>query len=246
MSDSSPPVTFTPGGILRGLKRTIGISIGVFFYGVGFGMIAVQAKLSAWQAMAMSVGVFSGSAQLAAIGVLGAGAASLAALCWALVATILVINARYVLFGAAMRPWLVALSPAKAYGTLFFLGDGSWMIAMSAYENGERDAGFVFGASISGAIGWVSGTWLGVIAGNIVPDPRRLGLDFFFAAFATAMMVGLTRRRGDLLVIAAAAAIGVAGATMGYYGAAIVIAGLAGGIVAYIRHPDAGRPEPRR
>ncbi|KAF0230399.1 MAG: hypothetical protein FD175_1721 [Beijerinckiaceae bacterium] len=239
MSDTAP-VTFTLAGILRGLKRTAGLSVGVFVYGAGFGLMAVQAKLSAWQAVAMSIAVFSGSAQLAAIGVLNAGASSLAAMAWALVATILVINARYTLFSATMRPWLGALPPAKSYGTLFILGDGSWMVSMDAYERGERDAGFVFGSSASGCFVWFLGTWIGAVAGNIVPDPQRLGLDFFFAAFAAAMATGLTRKRADIPVIVLAAAIGILGAGMGAYGSAIVVAGLAGGAVAWLRTPADG------
>lgn len=239
MSDTAS-ITFTTNGILRGLKRTAGLSVGVFVYGVGFGLIAVQAKLSAWQAVAMSFAVFSGSAQLAAIGVLNAGASSLAAMVWALIATILVINARYALFSATLRPWLGALPPFKSYGTLFILGDGSWMVSMDAYERGERDAGFVFGTSVSGCVVWFFGTWLGAVAGNIVPDPQRLGLDFFFAAFAAAMATGLTRKRSDIPVIVIAAAIGILGAKLGAYGSAIVIAGLAGGFIAWLRAPADG------
>lgn len=235
MSVSNPAAIFTLNGVWRGIRRTAGLNLGIFFYGLAFGLVAAQAKLTTLQAVAMSAVVYSGSAQLAAVGVLAAGAASLVALAWALVATILVMNARYILFSATLRPWLGPFPRLKSYGTLFFLGDGSWMIAMQAYENGERDAGFILGTSIGVFFGWIAGTYFGSVAGNIVPDSRALGLDFFFTAFAAAMLAGMARKRSDAPVIAVAALIAMAGASLGSYGAAIVAAGIGGGLVAWFR-----------
>ena len=240
MSESTVAVTFTRAGLMRGLLRTQGLSIGIFVYGLAFGLIAEQAKLSTMQAVMMSAIVYSGTAQLAAIGVLAAGASTLLATAWALIATIFIINARYILFSATMRPWLEPLPPHKAYGTLYFLGDGSWLLAMKAYEDGERDAGFVFGSGIGSFAPWLIGTWLGSIAVGFAPQPRMLGLDFFLVAFAAAMMVGMVKGRGDLVVIGVAAVIAPIAAHFGGFGTAVVLAGLAGGLVAYFRYqPEA-------
>lgn len=236
---NAPAVPFTLKGFLRGLRRMQGLSVGIFVYGLAFGLVAEQAKLSTVQAVLMSLAVYSGTAQLAAVGVLAAGAASLLATAWALVATILVINARYLLFSATLRPWLEQVSPLKAYGSLYFLGDGSWLMAMRAYEDGERDAAYVLGSGAGTFATWIIGTWLGSIAVGFAPEPRKLGLDFFLVAFAAAMMIGMMKHRGDLVVIAVAAVVAPVAAHFGGFGTAVVVAGLAGGAVAYLRFTPA-------
>lgn len=236
MNDAAASVPFTLDGIRRGFLRAQSFSVGIFVYGLAFGLMAAQAKLSALQAVMMSAVVYSGSAQLAAIGVLGGGAGSLGALLWALVATILVINARYILFSATLRPWLGGVSPLKAYSTLYFLGDGNWMMSMRAHEAGERDAGYVFGSGLGSFLSWIVGTYFGHIAVGFAPEPHRLGLDFFLAAFAAAMMAGMVRRRGDLAIVAVAALLAPLVAHVWGFGAAVVVSGLAGGLVAYLRY----------
>src|SRR5215468_9290705 len=65
---------------VRGIAGTaagIGIAVGV--YGVSFGVLAVAAGLSPLQAAVMSMLVFTGASQFAAIGVLAAGGGALAA-----------------------------------------------------------------------------------------------------------------------------------------------------------------------
>jgi predicted branched-subunit amino acid permease len=245
-STEPPSVSFTLGGVKRGYLRAQGLAIGILAYGLAFGLLAEQARLSAVQAMLMSGFVYSGSAQLAAVGVLSAGAASLVALASALAATIFVINARYILFSATLRPWLAPLPGWQAYGTLFFIGDGSWLISMRAYEDGERDAGFLFGANISTFLPWVVGTWLGSIAVGFAPDPRKLGSDFFLVAFAASMMIGMInggkqKGWGLVAVVAAAAGAGILAAQFTGFGGGIVAAGLAGGAVAFFTYREEAR-----
>src|ERR1700737_3386418 len=56
------------------------IAIAVFVFGVSFGVLAVAAHLPAWSVVLMSVLVFAGSAQFAAIGVIAAGGSVLTAI----------------------------------------------------------------------------------------------------------------------------------------------------------------------
>lgn len=232
------PVTFTRSGVWRGIKHLQPLTPGIFAYAVAFGLVAVQAKLSMGQALAMSALVYSGSAQIAAVGILAAGAASLAAMLWAVVGTVLVMNARYILYSAALRPWLGQVSPFKAYSSLFFLGDGGWLIAMRAHEDGEHDAGYVLGTSAGAFAAWVVGTAVGAVAGGFAPDPKMLGFDFMLVAFSAAMMTGMFRGRSDLPVMAVAALVAIGVAKIAGFGGAVVAAGLAGGIVAWLRTPD--------
>ena len=144
----------------------------------------------------MSALVYSGSAQLAAIEI-GVSAALLPPLLFA----VLLLNARYLLYGAALRPWLGASSPGQAYATLFFTGDGSWALSMKEYADGNRDAGFVFGSGVAMYLPWALGTLVGHLLASWVPDPRALGLDFMLVAFAAAIGRGRMAASGCLTPI---------------------------------------------
>src|SRR3546814_18833891 len=91
----------------------------------------------------MSAAVYSGSAQIAAL-----QAWSSAPLLLPLAATILVMNARYILYGAALRPWLGGLGAHQVYPTLYFLGDGNWALSMKEHAEGDRTS-VVMGKRVS-------------------------------------------------------------------------------------------------
>lgn len=227
--------SLTRAGIVRGAKAGQPLAVATFVYGIAFGLMAQQISLSLLEALLVSGFVFSGTAQLAMIGILAEAGGAAGVGIVAIAVTVLVMNARYFLFSAALRPWLGGLPPGRAYGSLFFLGDGNWLISMKAHDAGEADAGFLLGSGLLIFVGWMAGTALGVSAGAVAPDPRVLGLDFLLVAFAGAMMLAMTKARADLLVIAAGALAAIAVGSVASFGWAVVAAGLAGGAVAYLR-----------
>jgi predicted branched-subunit amino acid permease len=95
---SQPPVTFTREGVWRGFVLAQPLAPGVLVYALVFGALAGERGLSWLQATLMSMAVYSGSAQLAALQVWSTQAGAVAALA----VTVLAINARYVLYGAAI------------------------------------------------------------------------------------------------------------------------------------------------
>lgn len=236
----SNPVTFTRAGINRGLQRGHALAVGTFIYGVAFGLVADQAQFSTLQAMLISAIVYSGSAQMAALGVLSAGASPIASLAWTVLALILVMNARYVLFGATLRPWMGQVSPVQAYSSLYILGDGNWLMSLKAYDEGERDAGFILGSGLGSYVAWLTGTLIGSVGGGLAPNPKVLGFDFMLVAFSAAMMMGMFRGRADIAVLCAAVATALAFATFGSPTWAPVVAGLVGALIAWLRFA----PEP--
>ncbi|MCZ0736210.1 AzlC family ABC transporter permease [Phreatobacter sp. AB_2022a] len=238
---SSRPVTFTLAGLAAGARAAQALASSTFVYGIAFGLVAGQAGLSIIEALLMSAAVYSGSAQLAALSVLGHrdGGFATAGLgtAFALAATILLMNARYLLYGATLRPWLGALPGHKAYLSLFFLGDGNWLLAMKEHASGRRDAAFVLGSGLVMFAGWLAGTLLGEVAGHLIPSPSRLGFDFLIVAFAAAMAVGMFDRTRDTLPLIAATAAASVASLLAPAGWAVVAAGLAGAATAAIRAP---------
>ena len=224
---------FTQAGVRRGFVAGQPLAPGVLVYGLAFGVLASERGLAWFEAFLMSVFVYSGSAQLA---VLQGWSTSLASLAIApLVATVLVINARYVLYGASLQPWLAGASRTQALGSLFFLGDGNWALAMREYQSGYCDSGFVLGSGLATFTPWVLGTLAGFVVGNSVADPARFGLDFMLVAFAAAIGIGLWRGKPDLWPAIAAALTALAMIRWLPGSWYIVGAGLAAGIVGAAR-----------
>jgi 4-azaleucine resistance transporter AzlC len=202
MSQSVPggaPSCFTSVGFRRGFVAAQPLTPGTFLYGAVFGVLASEKGLAWIEAFLMSLLVFSGSAQLAALQ--GWSASPLIA---PLVTTVVLVNARYVLYGASIQPWLRVASRPQSLATLFFLGDGNWALSMREYQAGYRDAGFLFGSGVASALPWFVGTAAGHLVGRSVPHPASLGLDFMLVAFAAAIGVSVFRGRSDLWPAAAA------------------------------------------
>lgn len=228
---SGEAVTFTREGVRRGFLLAQPLAPGVALYALVFGALAGERGLSWLQAVLTSVFVYSGSAQLAALQVWSSRSSVLA-----LVATVLAINARYVLYGASIQPWLSQAGPRRAYLTLFVLGDGSWALAMREHAAGYRDAGFIFGSGLAGFLPWIGGTLAGQLLASSMPDPRAWGLDFMLPAFAAAIGISLWRGKADWAPLACAVAVALPLQLLAPSGWTIVLAGLAAGVAGALRH----------
>jgi 4-azaleucine resistance transporter AzlC len=222
----NPPVTFTRAGLAVGVRRTLPIALGDFAFGIVFGVVARQAGLSLSESVLMSGMVFAGAAQFIAIGLWTAPLPIVS-----LIVTTLVVNLRHLLMGAALRPWFARLAPGKAYGSLFFLTDETWALAMRDYAAGARDAAFVLGSGLTLWAAWTSSAGAGYLLGAGLGDPARWGLDFMFTAVFTALLVGLWKGKADLLPWAVAAGVAVAAAQWLPGKWYILLGGLAGSLV---------------
>jgi predicted branched-subunit amino acid permease len=232
------PAPFTMAGVVRGITQSLPLGASVLVYGLIFGLLAKTASMSLAEAMLMSALIFSGSAQMVAVngmvgGVLPSGIAFLA-----VATTILMLNARYLLYGAALRPWLGRTSPVQAYGTLAVLGDGNWILSMKAEQDGERDAGYVFGSGAAMFVPWLIGTAAGMLAGAFAANPRALGLDFMLVAFSAALCVGLMKARGDVAVLGIAVVAAVLGDRLLGPAFAVIVAAVAGGLTAWFTYRE--------
>lgn len=58
----------------------LSIAVATGLYGISFGALAVAARLTVWQAMALSLLMFTGGSQFAFIGVIAGGGGAPAAL----------------------------------------------------------------------------------------------------------------------------------------------------------------------
>src|SRR5215204_4432886 len=135
---------FTARGVWKGALDIMPITVFVFPFGVAFGVAASAKALPAGIAVLMSAAVFAGASQFAALDLW------IAPLPLAMLAvTVLAVNARHILLGAALAPWLLQLPIARRLFALFFLTDSNFAYAVSARGRGERDAGILLGSGLA-------------------------------------------------------------------------------------------------
>jgi 4-azaleucine resistance transporter AzlC len=205
MSESNkPPVAFTRAGMAAGALRTLPVATGGLAFGVFYGFLAGQNGLTLLESILMSGWVFAGASQFLSVELWGDPLPV-----GALIATVLVINARHILMGATLGPWLKHIPPWKAYGSLYFMTDESWGLSVADIRNGGRDAAFLLGSGLTLFLFWNTGTILGRVFGEMLPDLNRYGIDFLGTAFFVALLAGFWRGRGDLIpwIVAAAVAL---------------------------------------
>ena len=146
---------------------------------LSFGVVATDVGLTAVAAVVMSAVVFAGSAQFAAIGILGAGGGVGAA-----VAAATLMNSRFLPMGLALGPSLRGSRARRALEGQAVV-DSSWV--MAARGDGSFDRSYLFGHTGVQYVGWVVGTVLGVVVPSL--DARALGLDAVFPAFFLALLI---------------------------------------------------------
>jgi predicted branched-subunit amino acid permease len=146
----------------------------------------------------------------------------------AVAATVLVMNARYLLFGATLQPWLSQAGPARALPSLMLLGDANWIGTMRAIEAGEQDRAYLAGTGVPPLVVWLAGTVIGAMFGSILPDPKALAADLMLPAFAAAMMAVMIKSRGSLIPVAVGAIAALVVDQVAGHGWGIVAAGVSG------------------
>jgi predicted branched-subunit amino acid permease len=190
--------------------------------GMAFGALAASVGMGVLAPVAMSLLVFSGSAQYGAVAVIGQHGSV-----WAVIGAAAALNARYLLMGTTIAPALTGSAWSRA-GTALLITDGSWAIAHRG--EGRYDLRTLRVAGALCLCGWTAGTALGAILGDAIGDPGRLGLDAAYPVF----FLGLLRthlktpRDWGLAVLGVVAA----GALVAWAppGVPVLVAGAAGAV----------------
>jgi branched chain amino acid efflux pump len=172
----------------------------VLLFGVSFGVLARSAGFEPLTAVLMSATTFAGSAQFAAVSVLGAGGTVAAA-----IGAAVLLNARYGPMGLAAAPAFVGGRGRRLLESQLVV-DEAWALSSVQEEQGRRfDRRLLVGAGLLLYAAWVAGTAVGVVAGKGLGDPDALGLDAAFPALFLALLVGqLSSRRGIVAALAGA------------------------------------------
>ncbi len=226
---SEPKPTCSFAGLRLGIMLMLPALPGMIAFAVAVGATEARKGFGALDAALMNLLVYAGASQMVAMEAWPdrLGLAAIPALAF-LVATV---NARMLLFGASLRPWLGELPAWQIYPLLQFTTDPGWLITMRYRADGGNDAAVFLGGALAVVVAWLGATTAGYLMGALVANPRAIALDLVMPIFFCAMAVPLWRRGRRTLAwgVAGAVALATAHLVSGWW---FVIAGaLAGSLV---------------
>ena len=210
---------------------------GAAAWGLVSGVAMVKGGLAVPWAIMMSLLVYAGSAQLAALPLIATGMPL-----WVIVATGLATNLRFVIYSAAMRPYF-AQEPARKRAALgFFMTDFTFTLFMRTAQEGKlpernRDAWFA-GVCTNNWLTWQLCAISGIVAASYVPTDW--GLEFT-GTLALVALVGPSLKARPVIIGAVVAGVIALLAHGIPYRLGLFVAAIAG-IVAATLAEDAAPP----
>lgn len=225
------------------VRDGLGIIASAGGFGLVYGLAARAAGFSPLEAGAMSVLVFAGASQFAAVGYVLGGFS------WfGVVVLTAFINARHFLYSAALAPYFGRTPrPVRAI-VAHVLTDEAFALSIAHFRRiGRMDLpGYWWAALGTTFVPWNVATLVGVVVGGQIPDPGRFGLDVIFPAAMAGLAVGLMTGRREVVAALVGAVVAVAVSLVWDPAAGILAGGLLGPLVGLVMpgppvshlHPD--------
>ncbi|MFP5391641.1 MAG: AzlC family ABC transporter permease [Gammaproteobacteria bacterium] len=174
---------------------------GLAAWGLVVGIAMVKSGLTVPQALGMTLLVFSGTAQLAALPLIAADAPV-----WVVFATAVVINLRFVIFSALLAPHFAHLPWPKRMALGYTTGDLTVALFLKRFPSEAPALGklsYLKGLLYPNWGAWQVGTLAGIFLGSAVPE--QWGLGFAGTLAIICILVPLTIGRASWVGVAVAA-----------------------------------------
>ena len=183
------------------------IALGIGAWGMMTGVAMVKSGMSVFEAIAMTMLVYAGSSQLAALPLIAAGAPL-----WVIWATGFCVNLRFVVFSAHLRQYLMHLPTLPRLMAGYFFTDNSYAVFIRKYPKPattRRDRieqmAYWSGVCFVTWSCWIAASLIGVALSHVIPTSWGLGFAGILA------LVGiLCALAGSRLHLVSAAAAGTA------------------------------------
>lgn len=198
---------WSAAGLTLGARLALSAVPGLMAFGLAVGTTAARKGLGLFDALLMNVLVFAGASQMVAMEIWPERIAFTTIAVLAIVTA--TVNARLLLMGASLRPWLGSLPAWQSYPMLHLLTDPGWLIAMRYRSGGGNDAAVLLGGSLMLFASWNAAAAAGYLLGAQIANPRAIGLDLVMPIFFAVMLIPLWQgtRRGLSWVIAGVVAL---------------------------------------
>ncbi len=228
--DITLPNTSTRGRqFLQGIRAILPILLGVFPFGMIYGVLARQSGMPVPAAQGMSSIVFAGSAQFITAQLVREAVPGLV-----IILTIAVVNLRHALYSASIAGFVQHLDTRWKLILSYLLTDEAYAVVITHY-NQEGSQGnqhwFFLGAGLMLWSSWQVSTALGVFLGTVIPD--SWSLDFALPLTFIALVVPALKDRASTTAALVGGILAILAFSMPYKLSIIVaaVAGIAAGLL---------------
>ena len=214
--------------VFAGVRDVAPFLVGIAPFALVAGAAVVAADLPPELAVGLSVLVFAGASQLAAVDLLSADAHAAV-----VVLTVLVINLRMVMYSASLAPYLDRLSLRERAPVAYLLTDQAFALSVTRFEEDDvARTWYYLGVGLSLWVVWQVCTVVGVVVGARVPEgvPLEFAVPLTFIALLVPAVKG--RATGTAALVAGGVALALATAPFNLGLVAGALAGVGGGLLA--------------
>ena len=180
--------------------------VGMFPFGIVCGVGAISAGAPLLAALAMSLIMFSGAAQIIAAQLLAAGAPFAV-----IVLSCFVVGLRFLMYSAALAPYLRPLDHRWRNLIAFLLTDQAFAAAIHRFRASDdlkESASYFLGGGAVLWLMWQLATLAGIFLGSVIPPAWQL--EFVVPLCFLSLLAPLVRDRPTLVVMIAAAVSAIA------------------------------------
>jgi predicted branched-subunit amino acid permease len=193
----------------QGWRDQTSVALGIASWGLMTGVAMVKSGLSALEATLMTLIVYAGSAQLAAVPLMTSGAPL-----WVILAAAFCVNLRFVVFSAHLRPHLMHLPRWQRAISGYVTGDLSYVFfarrfAHPGQTDGERTAqmAYLMGNCAVNYGAWMVCSLIGIALANVIPTAWGLGFAGILALVGVLCSLASSQLRLVSATVAGAAAV---------------------------------------
>lgn len=191
------------------MREMAAVGPGIAAWGVMTGVAMVNSGLDLVSVVVMSVFVFAGSSQLAALPLFAAAAPM-----WVILATALCVNLRFVVFSLHLRPYVMHLPLPTRLLKGYLFADLSYVLFTRRFPRPAHDAAgkaaqdaYWTGSGIASWLLWAVSSLVGVAMAASVPAAWGLGFAGTLALLGITCSLAVSRLRVVSAGIAGAAAV---------------------------------------
>ena len=190
----------------QGAGDMAGTCLGIGAWGLVTGVAMAKSGMSLPMALFMSLAVYAGSAQLAVLPLMVAGAPL-----WVVWLTATCVNLRFVIFSSMWRSYFAHLPRRRRMALGYFSGDVIFVSFMKRYPQPEPEATqlpYFWGAATTNWLAWQIPSVAGIILANAIP--LSWGLGFAGVLALLGILLSMLNDRATWLATAVACTAAVA------------------------------------
>ncbi len=191
--------------VREGARDAVPMAIGIGAWGLVAGVAMAKSGMGASLAIFMSILVYAGSAQIACLPLIAAGAPM-----WVVLATTLCVSLRFMAFSFHYRPYFAHLPRPHRLALSYLMGDTNFALFIRRFPEhvpGHKYEDYFLGCALLTYGAWQLSIVTGIIAGHGIPASWNLG----FAGTMALLALTCTQLRSPstwaAAVVAACAAI---------------------------------------